>query len=140
MTAKAIDRAESILKREGVKYNKLHMPLESESEMVATVFRSAGIIIAAPTYEYKLFPPVAAAMNELARKRITGKAAFRFGSFGWSGGAENELKDIVERNRMNWDFVEPVEFEGAPGEEDLARVEAGVLELIKKMRDKADNS
>ncbi len=140
MTAKAIDRAESILKREGVKYNKLHMPLESESEMVATVFRSAGIIIAAPTYEYKLFPPVAAAMNELARKRITGKAAFRFGSFGWSGGAENELKDIVERNRMNWDFIGSVEFEGAPGEEDLARVEAGVLELIKKMRDKADNS
>jgi flavorubredoxin len=134
MTARAIDHAERILKREGIKYNKLHMPLESESEMVAAVFRSAGIIIAAPTYEYKLFPPVAAALNELGRKRITGKAAFRFGSYGWSGGAQNELNDIIERNRMNWDFVEPVEFEGAPKEEDLAKVEAGILELIKKMK------
>ncbi|HOS68480.1 MAG TPA: FprA family A-type flavoprotein [Bacillota bacterium] len=137
MTSKAVDCAEGILQREGVKYNKLKMPLTSESEMVATVFRSAGIIIAAPTYEYKLFPPVAAALNELGRKKITGKAVFRFGSYGWSGGAEKELVEIIERNKMNWDFIESVEFEGAPKEEDLLKVEAGVLELIKKMREKA---
>jgi len=29
-----------------------------------------------------------------------------------------------------------VEFEGAPREDDLKKVEAGVLELIKKMREK----
>ena len=136
MTAKAVDHVEGILKREGIKYNKLQMPQESESEMVATVFKSAGVIIAAPTYEYKLFPPVAAALNELGRKRITGKVAFRFGSYGWSGGAEKELSEIIERNRMNWDFIESVEFEGAPKEEDLNKVEAGVLELIEKMREK----
>lgn len=136
MTAKAVDYAEKILQREGVKYNKLHMPLNSESEAVATVFQSAGIIIGAPTYEYKLFPPVAAALSELGRKRITGKTAFRFGSYGWSGGAEKELKEIVERNNMKWDFVESVEFEGAPKEEHFAKVEAGVMELLKKMREK----
>ena len=136
MTAKAVDYAESILQREGVKYNKLRMPLESSSAMVASVLKSAGIIIAAPTYEYKLFPPVAAALDELGRKRITGKAAFRFGSYGWSGGAEKELKEIIDRNRMNWDFIESVEFEGASKEEDLARVEAGILKLLEKMREK----
>ena len=136
MTAKAVAHAETILKREGVKYNKLEMPLESESLMVATVFKSAGIIIAAPTYEYKLFPPVAAALNELGRKKITGKQAFRFGSYGWSGGAEKELKEIMDRNRMNWDFVESVEFEGSPKEEDLKKVEAGILELLKNIKDK----
>jgi len=136
MTAKAVDYVEGILQREGVKYNKLEMPLESDSEMVATVFQSAGIIIAAPTYEYKLFPPVAAALNELGRKRVTGKAAFRFGSYGWSGGAEKELGEIMERNRMNWDFIESVEFEGAPKEEDLKKIEAKVLELIEKMKSK----
>jgi flavorubredoxin len=136
MTAKAVAHAETILKREGVKYNKLEMPLESESLMVATVFKSAGIIIAAPTYEYKFFPPVAAALNELGRKKITGKQAFRFGSYGWSGGAEKELKEIMDRNRMNWDFVESVEFEGSPKEEDLKKVEAGVLELLENIKDK----
>ncbi|WP_265442715.1 FprA family A-type flavoprotein [Acetivibrio straminisolvens] len=136
MTAKAIDHVENILKREGVKYNKLQMPLASESEMVATVFRSAGVIIGAPTYEYKLFPPVAAALNELGRKRITGKTAFRFGSYGWSGGAEKEIAEIIERNNMKWNFIESVEFEGAPKDEHLAKVEARVLEFIKKMREK----
>ena len=136
MTEKAVNYVEGILQREGVKYNKLRMPLDSHSEMVATVFRSAGIIIAAPTYEYKLFPPVAEALNEFGRKKITGKAAFRFGSYGWSGGAEKELNEIMERNKMNWDFVESVEFEGAPKEQDLVKVEAGVLELVEKMREK----
>lgn len=136
MTAKAIAFVEGILQREGVKYNKLEMPLESESEMVATVFKSAGVIIAAPTYEYKLFPPVAAALDELGRKKIANKAAFRFGSFGWSGGAEKELAEIIERNKMKWDFVESVEFEGSPKEEDLKKIEAGVLELILKMKEK----
>lgn len=138
MTGKALEHAESVLRREGVRYSKLEAARTSDSEIVASLFRAAGIIIAAPTYEYKLFPPVAAALSEAGRKRITGKAAFRFGSYGWSGGAENELKEIVERNRMNWDFVEPVEFEGAPKEEDLARVEAGVLKLIEKMKGKAE--
>jgi anaerobic nitric oxide reductase flavorubredoxin len=136
MTAKAVDHVESILQREGVKYNKLELPLESDSEMVATVFKAAGIIIAAPTYEYKLFPPVAAALNEVGRKKITGKLAFRFGSYGWSGGAEKELNEIIERNKMKWDFIESVEFEGAPKQEDLRRVEAGVLALIEKMKEK----
>jgi len=136
MTEKALVYAEEILNREGIKYNKLKMPLTSESEMVATVFRSAGIIIAAPTYEYKLFPPVAAALNELGRKRISGKTAFRFGSYGWSGGAENELKEIIERNKMKWDFIESVEFEGAPKKEDLSRIEAKIHEFIEKMKQK----
>lgn len=136
MTAKAVEFVEGILQREGIKYNMLEMPQKSESEMIATVFKSAGIIIAAPTYEYKLFPPVAAALNELGRKKITGKLAFRFGSYGWSGGAEKELKEIMERNKMKWDFIESVEFEGAPKEEDLKKIEAGVLELIEKMKEK----
>lgn len=136
MTGKAVEYVEKILQREGIKYNKLEMPLESESEMVATVFKSAGVIIGAPTYEYKLFPPVAAALSELGRKRISGKVAFRFGSYGWSGGAEKELAEIIQRNNMKWDFIESVEFEGAPKEEDFSKLEERVLEFIEKMKEK----
>jgi len=62
--------------------------------------------------------------------------AFRFGSYGWSGGAEKELHEIFERNNMKWDLIESVEFEGAPRNEDLAKVEAGVMQLLKKMKEK----
>jgi len=37
---------------------------------------------------------------------------------------------------MNWDFIESVEFEGAPTEKDMEKVKAGVLELIEKMKKK----
>ncbi len=136
MTGKAVEFAKAILEREGIKVNMLEMPYNSDSEVVATVFQSAGIIIAAPTYEYKMFPPVAAAIDEIGRKKILNKAAFRFGSYGWSGGAEKELAEILEKNRMKWDFVESVEFEGAPKEEDFVKIEAGIMELIEKMNDK----
>src|SRR6056297_3624511 len=136
MTKKAVDFAESLLKEKGVKVNKLEMPLKSESEMMATVFKSTGIIVAAPTYEYKMFPPVAAALEELGRKKVTGKSAFSFGSYGWSGGAQKELKEIMERNRMKWDFVEALEFEGSPLNNDLDKIKEGILKLIEKMKDK----
>ena len=135
MTKKAVDFAEKIIEREGIKVNKLEMPLESESEMIATVFKSAGILIAVPTYEYKMFPPVAAALEEIGRKKINNKAAFRIGSYGWSGGAQKELDEIMEKTRMKWDFVESVEFEGSPGEEDLKKIEAGIMELIGKVKE-----
>lgn len=136
MTEKAVHYVEGILQREGVKYNKIKMPEESESEMIATVFKSAAVIIAAPTYEYKLFPPVAAALDEIGRKKISGKLAFRFGSYGWSGGAEKELKEIIEKNKMKWEFIESVEFEGAPKEEDFVKLENKVLELLERMKEK----
>jgi len=136
MTEKAVNYAEKILEREGIKVNKLKMPLETESEMLATVFQSAGIIVAAPTYEYKLFPPVAAAMEEIGRKKVAGKSDLYFGSFGWSGGAEKELNEIVDRNRMKWDFVDTIEFEGSPKTEDLNRIEEGISKLIKQIEAK----
>ena len=44
------------------------MPIESDSEMIAKIFKAAGIIIAAPTYEYKLFPPMASALEKLEER------------------------------------------------------------------------
>ena len=75
-------------------------------------------------------------MDELGRKKVSNKAAFRFGSFGWSGGAEKELAEIIERNKMKWDFVPSVEFEGSPKEEDLKKIEDGILQLIDKIKGK----
>ena len=70
-------------------------------------------ILASPTYEYRMFPPMAAALDELGRKKVVRKKAFRFGSYGWSGGAQKEFEEIAERFRLLWDFAEPYEFAGA---------------------------
>jgi flavorubredoxin len=102
--------------------------------MVSAIFRSAGVIIAAPTYEYKLFPPVAVALDEIGRKKISQKAAFCFGSYGWSGGAQKEIVELIDKYKLGWDFVEPVEFNGRASDEEMEVVKNGVIELIEKVK------
>ncbi|MFP4478028.1 MAG: FprA family A-type flavoprotein [Candidatus Izemoplasmatales bacterium] len=136
MTQKAVDFAKQILEKEGIKVHSIQMPNDTESEMVTNVFQSAGIILATPTYEYKMYPPVAHALDELGRKRINNKEVFRFGSFGWSGGAEKDLAQITENYKMKWNFIESVEFNGQAKEEDLAKIESGIMQLIANMKNK----
>jgi flavorubredoxin len=136
MTEKGVRYAEEILDREGINYQSIRMPETTESEMVTQVFQSAAIIMAMPTYEYKMFPPIAHAIDELGRKRITNKSAFRFGSFGWSGGAEKELLELMEKHRLKWELVDSVEFKGAPLSIDYDHIESGIMNLIQAMKAK----
>jgi flavorubredoxin len=85
-----------------------------------------------PTYEFKMFPPMAHALDELARKRVVGKKLFRFGSFGWSGGAQKELDGIV--SALKWEPLEPVEFKGLPVDRDLELVRERSAELARKVK------
>jgi anaerobic nitric oxide reductase flavorubredoxin len=36
-----------------------------------------------PTYEYRMFPPMARVVGMFARKKVMNKKVLRFGSFGW---------------------------------------------------------
>jgi anaerobic nitric oxide reductase flavorubredoxin len=118
----------------GVRTHVFRVPQDHVSFILAAAWRSTGIVIAAPTYEYKMFPPMATVLDELGRKRVLRKKAFRFGSFGWSGGAQKELEEIQARWRMGWEFLEPLEFKGAPGEQDLRLLQQRGLELAEEVK------
>jgi anaerobic nitric oxide reductase flavorubredoxin len=119
MTERAVEAAVQGIREEEVPVSTFRVPQDHISHILASAWRSSGIVLAAPTYEYKMFPPMAAALDELGRKKVVRRKAFRFGSYGWSGGAQKELEEITGRLRMDWDFSEPHEFAGAPTEEDL---------------------
>ncbi|HCX63666.1 MAG TPA: MBL fold metallo-hydrolase [Eubacteriaceae bacterium] len=135
MTERVVNEIIKTIEDEGIAVNSLQMPAVVSSDMVSAIFRSAGVIIAAPTYEYRLFPPVAVALDEIGRKKITGKAAFCFGSYGWSGGAQKEIMEIVAKYKPKWDFVEPVEFNGRASQEEMDTIQKGVKELIAKVKE-----
>ena len=136
LTEKAVNYVEEILEREGIKVHSIHMPYDTTSDMVAKVFQSAAVIVAASTYEYKMFPPVAHAIDELGRKKITGKEAMYLGSYGWNSGALKDFQKIMDNLNMKWTLVESVEFEGTPKKEDFKKIEEGIYTLILKMKDK----
>jgi len=133
-TEKAVRAVVAGLKAGQVQVHVFRVPQDHVSFILASAWRSSGIVIAAPTYEYKMFPPMATVLDEMGRKRVQRKKAFRFGSFGWSGGAQKELQEIQERWRMGWEFLEPVEFKGAPGEEDLRLLEQRGRELAEAVK------
>jgi len=135
MTQAAVDHAVKVLEEEDIKVNVHRVPQTDSGTILASAWTSTGIILAMPTYEYKMFPPLAAVLDELGRKKVNGRKAFRFGSYGWSGGAQRELDDILTRHRMKWDFLEPVEFKGKARKADLALIEERVKELVKQVKD-----
>lgn len=137
MTEAGVKHALSILEKEDdIKVNIHRVPQTSWGQILKSIWTSTGVILAMPTYEYKMFPPMAAALEEIGKKKVQGRKAFRLGSYGWSGGAQRELDDIMTRLKMNWDFIEPAEFKGLPTEKDLLRIEEGVKALVEAVRDR----
>ena len=95
------------------------------SYILPALWQYAGVMVGAPTYEGGPFPAVGQALEMAVTKRVVGKKAARFGSYGWSGGAQREYEAIVAPGK--WELKEPFEFVGAPTKEELQRgMEYGV--------------
>jgi len=134
MTEKAVNHAVKILEDENIKYHIHRLPETSWGTVLASVWTSTGVILAVPTYEYKMFPPAAAMLNELGKKRAQNRKAFLMGSYGWSGGADKELDEILANNRMNWELLEPIVYRGNAVDDDFENIEKRVRELVQLVR------
>jgi flavorubredoxin len=95
------------------------VPEEHVGAILASAWKSAGLILGMPTYEYEMFPPMAWILDMFRRKKIMNKKVLRFGSAGWSGGAQRELAALTEK--LRWEFLEPIEWMGAPTGMELQR-------------------
>jgi flavorubredoxin len=89
------------------------------SYILPSLWTRAGVMIGAPTYEVKLFPPMTEVLNMAISKRVLGRKAAYFGSYGWSGGALKEVKLIIEP--AMWELGETFEFIGSPKPDELVK-------------------
>jgi len=87
------------------------------SYILPSLWTQRGVMIGAPTYEVSLFPPMADVLAMAGRKRIHNKTAAYFGSYGWSGGAQREVRKIVDP--FKWELTDSLEFKGSPRSEDI---------------------
>jgi flavorubredoxin len=120
------------LEDEGVPYTKRRVPNEDVSYVLADAYRCEGILIAMPTYEYKMFPPMAYALDIFARKHVNGRTALRVGSWGWVGGAEKEYAEAVAP--LKWNSLPSVEWAGSPGEATIAALREAGRELARVVK------
>lgn len=89
------------------------------SYILAHLWTHTGVLVGAPTYEAGIFPPVGQVLGLFAEKRVMRKKVGRFGSYAWSGGAQKAAEEILAP--LKWEWLENLEFHGAPTREDLHR-------------------
>ena len=119
------------IEAEGVKVNMLEIPSSDPSIVLAAAFKAKALVIAMPTYEYKMFPPMAYILNLFNRKHFSGKISLRIGSWGWIGGAKKEYDEAVLP--LKWDEVESYEWQGLPSDEDKTILKERGRSLAKKV-------
>jgi len=103
------------IRSEGVVVHVHKVPDENVSWALASAWKSKGLVFGMPTYEYNMFPPMAAVIKMFKVKHIQNKTVFRFGSYGWSGGAQKDFD--ASTTDMNWNFIDPVEWKGKASED-----------------------
>jgi len=135
MTEMGVEPVIQAIEAEGVEVVSHRVPETHVSYVLQSVWESSGVVMAMPTYEYKMFPSMYAVLDEIGKKRAQNRKAFRFGSYGWSGGAEKELQELNDRNKMNWDFLESVEFLGRPESEDIELIKQRGRELARAVKE-----
>ena len=120
-TRQVLDLVVDTLRRRDIPAHVFRVPGDEIGTILASAWKSAGLIFGMPTYEYKMFPPMAHAIEELMVKKVTNKKVFRFGSFGWVGGAQKDFETRTEK--AGWDRLGHYEWQGAPTEADKAAMQ-----------------
>lgn len=122
------------IESEGVKVHVHRIPQEHGSFVLADAWRSTAIVLGMPTYEYKMFPPMAHMLDLMDRSHVKNRIAFRFGSYGWSGGAQKQLDEFSAS--MKWECMDSLEFAGAPSDEDLEKARQQGAELARRVKER----
>ena len=131
-TKKGMEAVLRGIEQEGVPYTCFRVPNDNVSYILADAYSSTGLLLAMPTYEYAMFPPMSYVLDMFRRKHLTGKITLRIGSWGWVGGAKKDYEASTER--LNWKQLESVEWAGEPTGDDIAALEAAGRELARQVK------
>lgn len=113
-TEMGLDAVIQGIEDEGVPYSIHRVPNDDISWILADAYKSEGICVAMPTYEYKMFPPMAYVLDLFEKKHVWYRKALRIGSYGWVGGAKKDYENRIAP--LKWESLESVEWAGAPDE------------------------
>lgn len=122
-----------VLRSRKIPVHVYQVPVDDVGHILADAWKSAGLIFGMPTYEYKMFPPMAHAIDELMTKKLKNKKVFRFGSYGWVGGAQKDFDTKTEK--FGWNIVGCYEWQGAPTEEDHAAIREAIASFCDRLEE-----
>lgn len=131
-TEKSLSIVRKTIKESGLNLFEHRVPDEEIGMVLASIWQSKIIILAMPTYEYQMFPPIAHVLDDAFRKKMFHKHCLRIGSFGWVGGAEKEVK--VWNEKLKWQLHPGIEWAGTPTSIEINKIQSGIKELISTVQ------
>jgi flavorubredoxin len=131
-TKEGVDAVIRGIEGEGVPSVVRRVPDENVSWVLTDAYRCSGIVLAMPTYEYAMFPPMSYVLDIFRRKHIYGKKVLRIGSWGWVGGAKKDYEAAIEN--LKWTSINSYEWPGSPTAEDLRALEEKGAELARALK------
>ncbi|MDR2476156.1 MAG: FprA family A-type flavoprotein [Treponema sp.] len=120
------------IEKEGIPYTKRRVPDENISWILTDAYKSSALVLAMPTYEYAMFPPMSYVLDIFRRKHIYGKKVLRIGSWGWVGGAKKDYEAAI--TSLKWESIESCEWPGSPTAEDIKALEDKGAELARLVK------
>lgn len=132
-TARLAETAAETLAEAGVRVIEVFNAAVTDlSYILSAVFRHRGLVIAAPTYSDGLFPPVAAAVEAIARRNVANREVMLMGTHTWAHHATVEMKRVLEPCSFSF-AAEPVIAKQAPGATELEQARAAALALASRL-------
>jgi anaerobic nitric oxide reductase flavorubredoxin len=101
----------------GVPLTVIDVTRTQMSYIIAEMWRSCGILVASPTYEAVMFPPMTSVLEMAVLKKAFYKKTARIGSIGWAGGANRTFESLL--CDLHWKLTDVYEFIGVPKPHDL---------------------
>lgn len=112
------------LRKRKIPVHVYRVPGDPMGYILRDAWKSAGLIFGMPTYEYKMFPPMAHTIDDLLVKKVKNKKVLRFGSYGWVGGAQKDFDTCTAK--AGWDVLGSYEWQGYPDEKDHQAIREAV--------------
>lgn len=128
-TERAMNYALQSIHAAGVPLEVFNVSVEDPSYILPSLWTKRGLLVACPTYERAMFPAMVHALSMAEIKGVKNKLAAYMGSWAWSGGAKAVFDGFAER--LNWQPVGSVEFNGSAKETDIQSVQQMAQQLAE---------
>ena len=115
----------------GVEARLYKLGTTENSKIVADMLEAAGVLFGSPTLNYGMMPSMGELLIYLKGLKPAGKPAAVFGTYGWSGGAQKDMEELLQKATMQ--VEEALVLNWSPDKSEVEKCEKFGYEFAKKV-------
>ncbi|MEM2128678.1 MAG: flavodoxin domain-containing protein [Candidatus Methanosuratincola sp.] len=120
------------IRSEGVEARIYRFPYSDASDIIADILEARGLLVGSSTINNGMLPTLAPFLTDVKGLKPKGRKAAAFGSYGWMGGATDEIEAALKAAGM--EIVMPaLKLNWVPTGEELKRCEEFGREFARKL-------